>query len=899
MPARYRGILVPHTHWDRAWYLSFPSYRHRLVRTLDRLLDWLAADPRFQTFVLDGQTILLQDYLDLRPDREPQLRELVENGRLAIGPWYTLPDLFLVSGEAIVRNLQRGRQQSDRFGGGTNVGYVPDPFGHCAQMPQILQGFGMDAYVFMRGLDAQTLGTHGSIFDWEAPDGSRVLAVYQPQGYLAAGALGHPHVFGRFEGHAPELALAKQQIEEAIAAIAPQQKERALLLSNGFDHMPPQPELPDLIPKLNAELDTVALELGTLDDYIAAVKAEAIPRPTYRGDLIGNAEHPILASVFSTRLYLKQQNHLAQTWLARYAEPLSAWLEAIALGEDVRPFLDLAWELLLQNHPHDDICGCSVDSVHLDNEYRYRQVEQMAETIAIEHLEQLWQAGFVSPLNKTSDRAAEVFVFNPHPFSQTYRVTTEILFPNPKGEWGEPTSECQLLGRDGNGREIAIASLKSEGRVVRSRFLETTWGRRYEIEFAVDLPPLGYQLVRIGEGKLAESKPERDRPFVLENETYRVAVENDALVLTEKATGVRLRDVLRYEYQLDGGDTYSFSPVPEFEPVFAAWKDVHWHCDRPDTLCLTHHLTVPESYEPQSGPRGETTLQLQTEISLIPQRAIAVTTTYENTAKNGRLRAVFATGLTTRISHADGHFCIATREKPHLRTPESDPECYRRYPGELDYPTHHQGDFAIAGGANYSVWVANRGLPEYELLDPESDTHIAVTLHRAVGYLSVENGRIRRCQAGPSVPTPEAQCLRLICTELAWGLGGLETGAIARLARAFSHPAWVREMPYLPYLSGEGMLPRTTSLLAIDNPNVVLSALKPAATEGRGVLRLFNQTDSQQAAIVQLGFPVAAWCSCDLREIWSDRCERAVENGAIALSLRPHQILTILLQFSL
>ena len=169
---RYHGIVVSHTHWDRAWYLPFRRFRHRLVRLVDRLLDLLDENPAYRAFTLDGQTILLDDYLKIRPDQEDRLRRLIEEERLLIGPWYTLPDLFLVSGEAILRNLQIGHDRCDEFGGGMPVGYIPDPFGHIAQMPQILCGFGLDTYIFMRGLGRKEKERLGGIFDWEAPDGS-------------------------------------------------------------------------------------------------------------------------------------------------------------------------------------------------------------------------------------------------------------------------------------------------------------------------------------------------------------------------------------------------------------------------------------------------------------------------------------------------------------------------------------------------------------------------------------------------------------------------------------------------------------------------------------------------------------------------------------------------------
>src|SRR5579875_3797663 len=168
-------IIVPHTHWDREWYQTFQQFRFRLVQTIDSLLDILDNDPGFTHFLLDGQTVVLEDYLEVQPEQEERLKKYTRCGRIQVGPWYIQPDEFLVSGESLVRNLQRGLQQASEFGEPMRVGYVPDCFGHIAQLPQILQGFGIDNAVFWRGVGAEA---EKSEFYWTAPDGTRVLVIH-------------------------------------------------------------------------------------------------------------------------------------------------------------------------------------------------------------------------------------------------------------------------------------------------------------------------------------------------------------------------------------------------------------------------------------------------------------------------------------------------------------------------------------------------------------------------------------------------------------------------------------------------------------------------------------------------------------------------------------------------
>ena len=133
-------LVVSHTHWDREWYLPFQLYRIKLVRLIDRLLAILDSDPAYAYFMLDGQTVVLEDYLEVRPERRADLEGYIRSGRVLAGPWYILPDEFLVGGEAVIRNLLRGHAIARQFGGVMEVGYVPDPFGQISQLPQILRG---------------------------------------------------------------------------------------------------------------------------------------------------------------------------------------------------------------------------------------------------------------------------------------------------------------------------------------------------------------------------------------------------------------------------------------------------------------------------------------------------------------------------------------------------------------------------------------------------------------------------------------------------------------------------------------------------------------------------------------------------------------------------------------
>src|SRR5438093_829135 len=181
--------LIPHTHWDREWYLPRAAFQARLVPALDDLLERLQADPSYRSFLLDGQTVLVADYLSARPEQEAEIRTLVKSGRLQIGPWYVLADELIPSGEALVRNLLLGAADAERLGGRLDVLYSPDAFGHPAVWPTLAREFGIRAGVVWRGLGGEP-GQERDLYRWRGPDGGAALVWHlPPAGYETGAAL--------------------------------------------------------------------------------------------------------------------------------------------------------------------------------------------------------------------------------------------------------------------------------------------------------------------------------------------------------------------------------------------------------------------------------------------------------------------------------------------------------------------------------------------------------------------------------------------------------------------------------------------------------------------------------------------------------------------------------------
>src|SRR6478672_11268479 len=329
--SEFRYLVVPHTHWDREWYLPFEQFRLRLGAVVDGVLDTLEGDDSFTSFTLDGQAIVLEDYLEVRPENEGRLRALLDAGRLEVGPSYVLPDEILVGAEALVRNLLLGRR--------------------------VCRGLGDE------------LDDVGVIFRWRAG----------PAEVVACQMLPHYDNFARLTwDHDAEQRV--RRIVGAFGELVRDAGEDEILLANGSDHLPVEPELPEILAELERTFGT-EFRIGRYDEYAPG----SVGLPVQEGELVGSRLQNVLRGVNSARIYLKQANERAERRLLSIetAAALRTLREETPYpAEDLR----LAWRDLLRNHPHDSICGCSCDEVHRDMLVRYEQLDRTLDYVEREAL---------------------------------------------------------------------------------------------------------------------------------------------------------------------------------------------------------------------------------------------------------------------------------------------------------------------------------------------------------------------------------------------------------------------------------------------------------------------------------------------------------------------------------
>src|SRR5438552_2196299 len=360
--------LIPHTHWDREWYLPRAAFQARLIPALDDLIERLQADAGYRSFLLDGQTVLLADYLRARPEREGDVKALVKTGRLQVGPWYVLADELIPSGESLVRNLLLGAADAQRLGGRLDVLYSPDAFGHPAVWPALAREFGIRYGVLWRGLGGEP-GQERDLYLWRAPDGRDVLLWHLPPAGYEIGAA---------------LSADEDRVFAALAPVRSALLDRAagkhVPVCIGADHHAAHPELPRVRDLPAAPEPQSAFRISRLDEFFQ-VAAEGAKPASLAGELRWSYQYAwTLQGVHATRAPLKRRYGEAELALTRLAEPLAA-LARRAGGRERRPLLELAWRGLVRCQFHDSIAGCVSDAVARALETRLGRGEALASEI--------------------------------------------------------------------------------------------------------------------------------------------------------------------------------------------------------------------------------------------------------------------------------------------------------------------------------------------------------------------------------------------------------------------------------------------------------------------------------------------------------------------------------------
>ncbi len=949
-PAPKRAFIVSHTHWDREWYLTYHQFRVDLVRVVKRVLDALENGSDFRCFVLDGQTVALEDYIEVCPEDEPRIRALVGSGALVVGPWYVLPDEFLVSAESHVRNLLVGHAVGSRFGPVQKVGYIPDSFGHIAQMPQILRGGGIDSFIFTRG-SGDEIDELGLEYMWQAPDGSEVLAISQCGGYCNASALGFQELWHAYTQREVDVDRAVEQVRQLFGKIAKRSNGDIYLLNNGCDHFPPQQEFGAVLDALRRAFPETEFVHADFAAYVDAVREAGFASRRFSGELVSGKLHPILTGVWSARTYLKQMNDSSQTLLAGVLEPLEAYLHFVTGDDYPSGQINYAWKLLLKNHPHDSICGCSIDEVHREMMPRFAGVIETGEQLLRRSMERLAPSFARRP---KGDGEIVIAVANPLPERRTEVVERLVVLQPSDAE----AQDLRLYNEDR--RAVPF-------RVIDVKYVERFWGIDYRSELtydsqrdrfrvyldafgdrivrgedrkeesdcymviqflASDLPACGHTNYYLSDGGAAPARVDVTDPVtigknatgsgaihggvggsggvrggvagselagdcIMENERVRVTLHADGTFdLFDKQTETEYKGLNRLEDTEDVGDEYDYAPCAETKTIHSDGAigvvRILEATDLAATLEAEFVLELPEAIEGDRKRRSSRTVGCRVRMRVRLTRGsplVDVEFLFDNKALDHQLRVKFPSGIQSENVISDGHFYVNAR--PLEQPAGSD---WVQPPAG----TWPQQDFSLVEDGEKGLAVLNRGLPEIAAKGGADGVVLSLTLLRAVGWLSRDDFETRRLMnAGPTLDTPDAQCLG--GQRFRYAVVPFSGDHIAFGLRSLSQ-RW-----RTPVLSKQGVedghIAGGVSLFRKDNARAAVTAIKRHEQRDTLIIRVFNETGEEITETLTFGLPISSAWETDLLE---ERGGRMQPSGRyqLPLELGPHAIMTIEVEFA-
>ena len=910
--------VVSLTHWDREWRFPFEKTRVLLMEMMDNVLVTLDSDPDYKCFHLDGQTILLDDYVEARPENKDKIIDYVKQGRIIIGPWYVLPDENQLSGESLVRNFLWGEKVGRKYGGNMKVGYTPTSWGQVSQMPQVMKGFDLNSIIFYRGITPdQSLD---NFYIWQGSDGTQILGVKlgnftrvcffqlvdRPIAYkrrwhqgsydwrqggkpfrICGSGSANPYEF-----YQPPMGWHPEEIESAVKDL--EEKDLGQWMTSWAlamecdDCTGPFALTTKIIKEINKKVTNgKKVVQGSLPEFIemASKELDMDKLKVLTGEMRHNTRVvpeliEIYADIQSCRIPTKYMNRGVEFALQRVAEPLATI--ALTIGYKYPEFiLDKAWHLLLQNHAHDSLGGCGRDSVDIDVRYRFHTANLLASGLINDMARNI--AGKIDTSNINIDEILLV-VFNPLPRKISKVVNAEVDITK------EDSRAFKLCRMDG-GKIAYQVNDKFDHYAVFNHPNEqphSIFCNRFVISFeAENVPSLGYKIYRVVPGnddcQIPDSMLVGDSS--MKNEYLDVIVnQNGTVNITSLDTGRTFANQNVFEDSGDVGD-YLYKKKPKKNKTITSLDgkaDLKIIEDGEISVAIEANiiLTLPAKATEDAAARADETkpFHIKTVYRLNKgEKFLRIKTTIENDVEDHVLRALFATGVRTDVAFAEVPFDVLAR-----RIPLSDTEDWC----EPYNPCQPHQNFVDLSDGDQGVAIMNKGLPQYEAVD-NADRTIALTLlrsHRA--WNSVRMAKFYDEQG------PQIQGTHTFEYAIFPHKGNWEKAEILYESEKFNIDFVVGAAG-----AGKGKLPTEYSFVEIQGSGLVLNALKKCQWDDSLIIRLSNPTTKQISGTIKLHMPISKAESVNMMETQVQQ-KLAYKNNSISVEVPPKKIMTIRIEFT-
>ncbi|SEO01901.1 mannosylglycerate hydrolase [Amphibacillus marinus] len=732
------GVL--HTHWDREWYFTDNEASVLLVYHMDEVIEELE-NGTIDYYTLDGQMSIVDDYLRVFPEKRAQLAELVAKGKLMIGPWYIQVDEFLTSGESYLRNLELGINMANDLGGSMNVGYLPDSFGQSQDIPKILNGFGIDSFIFWRGLYNPDKPRE---FYWSAPDGSRVLCSNIEEGY--------------FEGRDIVEHSDDEQAGEIVKRNLKRSQGQHTLMPFGWDQRPVYRDLKAKLNHINKTSNAYDIIESTYDQYFDALKSEQLDLETRTGEFMYAVVSKIHRSIYSSRYDLKQLNDNLERKLTYVLEPLMTMLADKGISYK-KELLDYIWKLVINNQAHDSLGACNSDKTNFNIFSRGKQALELTHS-TIDYL----MKKFV--ISDHSIAENELVIANPLPYSSQSNMTLEVTTKSKN--FTLFNSQNEQLAFD-----VLDQVVKSSANVTRDKHTIPEADRYYITKLAVDFQtaPVSLSKLKVIEenGQLVRVI-EATNDTVIENEYYALSCDNGQFTLQLKEQGTIIKDFISFIDDGDEGDNYDYSPAYQDQVYQLDLVDAEVSCKKGrlvEEMIVEGQWLLPLNLADRATDQCTTALPFKLIVRLNRHdKKIDVKINLTNTVKDHRLRCVLNSQIVSTQSHAGTQYGQITRENVDPYLAEWQALKWREEPTSL-YPLLN---YVNIHDEKLSLSAFTKGLKEYQVTGDQFN-QIALTLFRSVGYLGRPD-LIRRPGAASGtkdkyIATPDSQLLKELEFEFA------------------------------------------------------------------------------------------------------------------------------------
>jgi len=873
--------FVSNTHWDREWRFSMQRTRHMLVYMMDMLLDIFEKEPDFKSFHLDSQTIPLQDYLEIRPEKKEVVNKLIEDKKLLVGPWFCLPDELSVGGESLVRNLLLGHKIAKDMGYVSKTGYSPFGWGQISQMPQLYKGFGIDFAAFYRGVSKEA--APNSEYIWQGADGTKIVAsrlamrprynvwyvIQRPAFWQQenennrtmswSGGSGpfkfigdkYDDLDGQYsrpkyiydETTIPE--RAKQAIEEQDGDWTTAHR----FWSCGHDSSCPDIREVQMIKDCDKALgDSADVFHSTFEEFQKQVLENVSDDlPVSEGEMRcysdSKVTSPLFGWIISARMDVKMDNFKTERELMQYAEPLSVY--ASMLGATYpQGFLDNAYNWLLQNHGHDSIGGCSRGIISDDIMFRTRQSREISGCVAERALLDI--AGTVDHSGHMDEQIA-LFVYNPAPFKRDEVATVNVEIPREL----EPCS-FEIVDDKGQKADVQILGSDDSSFIIQSpndtanTFLMKQYRAKAQLK---SIPAMGYKTFFVKPIDRDNAVPPRPATMVtdvntMENEFLRVAINaNGTMTITDKQSGKVFENMGYFRDTAEVGDPWQHFDVEHKSAFTTLGENAKISLVRDGGLETAYKVSIdwelPECRTADDKARSKNmkTVKIESVITLRKgQKWVDIVTDVDNTVEDHYLQTAFPSGICAETAFAQGQFDVLERS---VKLPYS--EDYRE-PPQSEEPMNSFID--ITDGKN-GLAILNEGMKAYEASDQE-EPELRLTLLRSFPLrICVTQEMTDYSQVDKS-----SQCLGKHKFHYAVmpHEGDWEKGNLWNAAEQFNLPLAIGQTAP----TENGSEPMEKSFLEISDETIAVSAVKKSENGAGWVVRLFNPATSTIKAKLRL-----------------------------------------------